>query len=859
MKRQAEDGMLFLQEYLGFSRQGTEKPRSYYIPFDEKDEFLFYHKILDRNSSSRFIDLNGIWKIKEHFSLTEDMIGEALDKEIPVPSCVQMHGFDQIQYLNARYPFFYDPPHIPDDTPIYHYRKNFSITDLSESYYLNFEGVDSGFYVFINGKKVGYGQIAHSTNEFDITPFLKAGENTLDVVVLKWCAGSYLECQDKFRFTGIFRSVYILRRPKKHITDYKINTYIENCDGIIEIVNESDVPFTCTVADDTQEIVAGGKALFTIRNATFWTAETPVLYDVTLRCNGEKILNRVGIRTVAIENGIFKINGKHIKLKGVNRHEFHPETGMTVTVEDTARDLELMKWANVNAIRTAHYPDMPEFYDLADVYGFYLIDEADVETHGIFNSDIKVGFHLQRDAANSGIFDIGVFDREINLLERDKNRTSVIIWSLGNECCFGKMFFDGAEYIRKRDSRPIHYEGVETVGTEEYYTDRVDILGTFYPSMDYFDKYLNDEKETRPVVLIEYLHAMGNSCGELNDYWEKIYENDRFMGGFVWEWCDQAIKTEKGFLYGGDFGEEIHDGNFCVDGLVTPDRKVKSNLLELRAMYGQNKPFSLYEPTCPLGTVTYKNPTAYSLTEGGDLRSLGEYSFLKAVSVNVMRAYTDNDKCFSSEWENYQKFKTKVYLREQLENGEKIVGKVVVNCLKPILEYELVWRAFDGGVDVTFSYKIADYVSCLPRVGFEFAVDKKYDRFKYVGYGETERYIDKRLSSVYGEYSSTAEKNYYSYIKPQETGSHYGTTRLEIEDLIEITAENPFSFSVLPYSTKQIGAAAHSFELPFSDGVYVNVDVAMSGVGTASCGPRLQQKYRVPREGKNTFRFCLKK
>lgn len=851
--------MLFAKEYLSFSRYGVEKPRSYYIPFDEKDDFVFHNKILDRKCSSRFISLDGNWKIKEGFSLQDTILNETLNREIPVPSCIQMHGFDQIQYLNARYPFFYDPPYIPQDTPVYHYRTNFQIKDLTENYYLNFEGVDSGFYVFINGKKVGYGQIAHNTNEFHITSFLQSGENTLDVIVLKWCAGSYLECQDKFRFTGIFRSVYLLRRPKEHINDYKINTYIEGKNGVVEVVNESEVSFTCTVLEKTEKIDAHNKARFLVENASFWTAETPVLYDVILRYNGEKILNRIGIRTVSIENGVFKINGKHIKLKGVNRHEFNPETGMSVTVEDAVQDLELMKWANINAIRTSHYPNMPEFYDLTDAYGFYLINEADMETHGIFNSEIKVGFNLQRDAANSGLFNEGVLDREINLLERDKNRTSVIIWSLGNECCFGKMFFAGADYIRKRDSRPIHYEGVETVGNEEYYTDCVDILGTFYPSMDYFDKYLQDKKEKRPLVLCEYLHAMGNSCGELNDYWKKIYSNDRFMGAFVWEWCDQAIKTEKGFLYGGDFGETEHDGNFCVDGLVTPDRKIKSNLLELRAMYGRDSAVVFDEPTCTLEEVSRNNPLSYELTFAGGLRKLDGYTFKKPFAVNIMRAYTDNDKRYYTEWENYKNYKMQVYSREPIENGEKIKGKLVVNCLKPLVEYELVWQAFDEGIDITFLYKIADYISCLPRMGFEFALEKKYDRFSYLGYGETESYIDKRLSSAYGKYESTAEKNYYRYIKPQETGSHYGTTRLEIENLLTVTAKSPFSFSVLPYSTMQIMEARHDFELPCSEAVYVNLDVAMGGIGTASCGPLLQAQYRTPQEGQNTFRIILNK
>lgn len=364
----------------------------------------------------------------------------------------------------------------------------------------------------------------------------------------------------------------------------------------------------------------------------------------------------MGIRTVTIENGVFKINGKHVKLYGVNRHEFHPETGMTVSAEDTLKDMELMKRAHINAIRTAHYPDMPEFYDLADALGFYVTDEADIETHGIFRSEHGVGFHLQREAANSGLFDEGVFDRERSLVERDKNRTCVIIWSLGNECCFGKMFFAGADYIRVRDSRPIHYEGIETVGNEEYYTDRVDILGTFYPDVGYFDRYLNDGTETRPLLLTEYLHAMGNSCGGLKDYWNKIRSNDRFIGGFIWEWWRSGDRGEKGFLYGGDFGESEHDGNFCVDGLVTPDRKIKSNYLEVCAVYGDSKSGAngngCIDVTATAATISaaqntlaisYGNPVNYEFSKRGELVTLGGINFVKPIAVNIFRAYTDND------------------------------------------------------------------------------------------------------------------------------------------------------------------------------------------------------------------------
>lgn len=467
--------MSFHKEYEMFARVGVEKPRSYYIPFEEHQQFSFIHGILDRTHSERFVSLDGMWNFKAYESLEAVQIGEALSDRIEVPLCVQMKGYDQIQYLNCRYPFPFDPPYVPTENPVFHYRRSFSVGPLTEKYYLVFEGVDSAFYLFINGREVGYGQISHAMNEFDISSFVKVGENVIDVIVLKWCASSYLECQDKFRFTGIFRSVYLLCRPKEHISDFKIESDYDGKDGFITLRNLSAIAFCYYVNGEEGELAPEQSAVVKIENATPWTEETPCLYDVILSANGEKILQRVGVRRVSIENGIFKINGKHIKLKGVNRHESNPETGATVTVEDTLKDLELMKWANVNAIRTSHYPDMPEFYELCDVMGFYVMDEADVETHGI---EAARGGHdsaLWEEYADNGVFDDGVFDREVNLYERDKNKTCVIIWSLGNESSYGRMFNMGADYIKSRDNRPVHYEGIVNADKSKYYTDKINI------------------------------------------------------------------------------------------------------------------------------------------------------------------------------------------------------------------------------------------------------------------------------------------------------------------------------------------------------------------------------------------------
>lgn len=849
--------MITNREYESLKRVGLEENRSYYIPYGQEQKFAFKNRILDRKQSNRFISLDGKWYIKEHKNVESVEIDEKLTKTIPVPSCVQMHGYDQIQYINTRYPFAYRPPFVPKENPTYHYRKTFVINDLGWKYYLNFEGVDSCFYVYVNGKEVGFSQISHSTSEFDITKYLVKGKNTLDVVVLKWCASSYLECQDKFRFTGIFRSVYLLKRPKNHIRDLKIETAIQGENGIITIKNESDIAITASCLGKKQEVKAGEQVCVEIKNATFWSAEKPYLYNVILSANGEKILQRVGIRTSEIVDGIYKINGKHIKLKGVNRHESNPNTGATVTVEDTVKDLRLMKWANVNAIRTSHYPDMPEFYELCNAYGFYVMDEADVETHGVACYDGDYNYKEWQAFTENGIFDEGVTDREVTLYQRDKNQTCVVIWSLGNESNYGTMFHAGADYIKEHDNRPIHYEGNWAMFDKtDYYTKRIDIASRMYAPVKYFDEFLANEQEKRPYVLCEYSHAMGNSNGDLQDYWDKINSNDRFMGAFVWEWCDHAIQTEKGFLYGGDFGEKEHDGNFCVDGLITPDRKIKSNLRELKAVYA-GKPRCDYVPEERSLEIKFaKNPIKYEIDENGRLCSLGELRLKQPMGIHVERAYIDNDK-FIKVWREYENATQKVYSIETKGNQVKIFGGIEKNTFAPFITFELIYEFFDACVDISLSYKTADYIKYLPRIGFEFAIEKKYQKFGYTGYGPYESYIDKHRASDYGTYSSTAKKEYYPWIKPQETGSHYATTELKLGNGMQVTAEKAFSFSVLPYSTKQIMGAMHDFELPSSDAIYVNLDIAMSGVGTASCGPELAEEYRAAKEGKNKFRICL--
>ena len=856
-----------MREYERFDRIGTTPHRSYYIPFAPKDTVRTKHSILDRTSSSRFTSLDGVWQIKQIDHVEDFNINEMLDETIPVPSCVQMHGYDHIQYLNTRYPFPVMLPHLPYENPCWHYRRTFNLNKkANEKYYINFEGVDSSFYLYINGQFKGYSQISHATSEFDITDIAVNGENTIDVLVLKWCISTYLECQDKFRFSGIFRNVYMLTRPEKHITDYKIETKISGEDGVFTFINESEIDVKVVIEGDSIVVPANMKTEIIVPKVKLWSAEEPNLYTVELHANNEKIIESVGFREITIDGKVFKINGKPVKLKGVNRHDFHCETAATVSLEDLAKDIHLMKELNVNAVRTSHYPNSPEFYMLCDTFGIYVMDEADVEMHGACTRDGRYENDLWKEYAENDFFSPGITDRHTALVERDKNRPSVIIWSLGNESSFGKAFFGGANYIKRRDNtRPVHYEGLQNADPKYYYTELVDMVSMMYPSFQKIrDDVLDNEKENRPFVLCEYTHAMGNSCGDIAEYWEMIYNNEQMMGGFVWEWADHGIKTEMGFLYGGDFEEPEHDGNFCADGLLTPDRKIKSNALEMMAVYGGKTQSEVCDVEIPASTYKFSSAIDIVVNEHtGEITSIkadGKEVLRTPVHFNITR-YTDNDRDLIPHWIDrchLDACKPHIFSCEKTENSYKFKGVLAANCLIPAAEFELMYEVTGNQLTASIEYKLADYVENFPRFGIEFGVDKARGNFSYVGYGPTESYVDKHVACEYGYYVSSAEENYdRQYIRPQESGSHYACKYLAVKDLFKVTAERPFSCSVNPFTTAQLREALHSFELEENDFVNVCIDLAMRGVGSKSCGPDLPSYYEIPKTYKNTFKFTF--
>lgn len=855
-----------MKEYESFKRIGVEPHRSYYIPFAETDKVKTRYGIIDRSSSSRFLSLDGVWQIKQHANVSEVELNEELKNTIPVPSCVQMHGYDQIQYINTRYPFPVTLPHIPNENPCWHYRRQFTLTKKEgERYYLHFEGVDSAFYLYINGTQKGYSQISHATSEFDITDLVKDGENTIDAVVLKWCVSSYLECQDKFRFSGIFRNVYLLTRPQKHITDYRIVTRFEGDTGICTFYNESGVGITLKFHGKTAFVAPKKQVELRVERVRKWTAETPVLYALDLFAEGERIVEKVGFREVSREGKVFKLNGEAMKLKGVNRHDFNPKTAATVTLSNLVKDIKLMKSLNVNAVRTSHYPNMPEFYQLCDYYGLYVMDEADVETHGASERYGAFSWAPWQEYAENEFFAEGITDRHIALVERDKNRPCVLIWSLGNESSFGKAFFAGAKYIRKRDkTRLVHYEGFNGADKKYYYSKLVDMVSMMYPSLERMKKEVfENPKETRPFVLCEYTHAMGNSCGDIAEYWDVIYNTEQCMGAFVWEWADHAIQTKKGFLYGGDFGEDAHDGNFCCDGLVTPDRKVKSAALEMKAVYGGKTKSEVKEVEIPViktGVKEVKISVNAYTGMPNSIKADGKEVLKTPMKWNVLR-YVDNDRHLLREWnETYRlpNCKSEILALEHTENGYKAKGVIVANTRMPVVEFTVLCKVQGGKLTMEISYKIAEYVKSLPRFGVEFGVAKQFETFSFVGFGKGESYADKRVACEYGYYESTARENYdVRYIRPQESGSHAESKYLRVNGAFALTAEKPFSFSVNPYTTKQLYETAHNFELKENDFINVCVDLGMRGVGSHSCGPKLAERYEIPREGKNRFEFTF--
>ena len=598
-------------EDLSILHDDTMPMRSYYIPASQKMNTLIEH----REDSDRFQLLNGVWKFqyyKSVYDLKEAFYRTSFNTkdfdDITVPGVWQIAGYDSPQYTNIRYPFPFDPPYLPQDIPCGAYVRKFTYHENIDAprIYLNFEGVDSCFFVWLNGKYTGYSQVPHATAEFDVTEFLEEGENTIAVLVLKWCDGSYLEDQDKFRMNGIFRDVYLLKRPERAIWDYHITTQIkENTAKVkLNVTFDFSIPVSVIIEDQARAVVAtgtisdDGSIEFKIPNPTLWNTEHPYLYTLTLQSSYETIVDYIALRTIEIRDKVIYFNGQKIKFRGVNRHDSDPETGFTVSVPQIKKDLSLMKQHNFNSIRSSHYPNAPYFYQMCDLYGFMVIEEADIEAHGPYmlyrkeDTDYNRFKRWNEKIADDPIWEESILDRVQHMVQRDKNRFCIVMWSMGNESAYGCNFEKALRWTKKFDPcRLTQYESARYRNYDVTYDySNLDLYSRMYPAMNEIEEYL-EEDGSKPFLLVEYCHAMGNGPGDLEDYFQLIQKDDRMCGGFVWEWCDHAIahgKTESGktiYYYGGDHDEELHDGNFCMDGLVFPDRTPHTGILEYKNVY----------------------------------------------------------------------------------------------------------------------------------------------------------------------------------------------------------------------------------------------------------------------------------
>ncbi|MBO7310923.1 MAG: DUF4981 domain-containing protein, partial [Clostridia bacterium] len=710
---------------------GCEKPRAYFIPYESEKKALEDN----RESSAYLISLCGEWDFK--FYPSPDMIENFLSDDFSLANADKMNvprswqtslgkGYDIPNYTNHEYPFPLDPPFIPANNPSALYSRSIFIGEefLKKEIYINFEGVDSCFYLFVNNEFAGYSQVSHSTSEINITKLLKAGYNSFKVLVFKWCVGSYMEDQDKFRLSGIFREVYLLARDKQHISDIHLHSLLTDDFSLATLELEfektsPDLQYDYKLLSPAGAEVCCGAAVentkIQITSPDLWCDELPLLYTLVIHCGSEYIVFPVGFKSIKIANGIVLINGKKVKARGINRHDSHHILGAAVPFDHMKEDLLIMKRHNINTVRSSHYPNDPRFLTLCDRLGFYLVDEADIETHG-FHANHRWDYITDSDDWTDAFL-----DRIERLFERDKNHACVIMWSVGNEMGVGKNQAKAYDFLHKRSPDCIvHCEDFSrrhalhklfppapNIHLFEYREQKCcDIMSYMYWSAnDCQDVYLKS-KELRdfPLFLCEYAHSMGVGPGDLKAYWDLIYSNDRFFGGCVWEFCDHSVATGSDiynhpqYVYGGDFGDQPNSGNFCVDGMVYPNRLPHTGLKEYKNVL---RPFHIIDASIEKNSFRIKNMRYFTSLEDYSAHwkfeqngKLVKQGFIPSVNVKpqTSKAYTIDlsgvDKALGGELtvSMHQNLDTE-WAKAQYEVGfEQISFAPTVACSKPSLD-----------------------------------------------------------------------------------------------------------------------------------------------------------------------------
>ncbi len=964
--------------------------------------------------------LNGKWQFKwsaDPASRPEDFFKTDYDSsnwpKIAVPGNWQLQGYGVPLYTNITYPFKNNPPFVmgePDKrytsydqrNPVGSYKHKFTVPGKwqGREIFIHFDGVNSFLNLWINGKYAGSGQGSRTPIAFNITDYLKEGENELAAEVYRYCAGSYLEDQDFWRLSGIYRNVYLYSTPQVHIHDVFVTTDLDdeykNAELKAEIQikryrNNQTEPIVkfelfdaanksiCQVKANSSCLTAKTEAselnaelVSKITEPLKWSAEKPNLYKGVITLTDPQsgkiidiVSTSVGFREIKIYDQQVFINGESVKFRGVNRHEHDPDTGHYLTPESMLRDVLLMKRNNINTVRTCHYPDDPYWYELCDKYGIYLMDEANIESHG--NQSI----------ARNPVWESQHLDRGRRMVERDKNHPSIIFWSMGNEAGNGSNFDALLNWMHARDkTRPVHYEG---------YSRICDVESRMYPSVaDVIAEGREDNPQ--PFFICEYAHAMGNAMGNMVEYWEAIKSSKRLIGACVWDWVDQGIRRRDSqgnpfFVYGGDFGDYPNDNNFCLNGIVGPDREITAKLRGTAKVYQyvnfrkSNVKSSLYEvkneydftnlnefqinwqvcedgrviqsgklkelAVMPHNSAEFEVPCSKPaiLTAGADyqleftvslkkdqiwadkghivareqialdwhnsagtlvdrnniyqqkdmpeqeMTARADENYLTLSSkdikieldkktgllnklsyygqdviaqpsprLNLFRAPLDNDKNFQRAW--YRHGLNRLELtKAQVDWSDfgdywQAMANQTYSSDKDTVEVTISYQFFKNGwikIDSTICPSFV--IETLPRVGYELVLNRELDNVCWYGRGPWENYSDRKSSEFFGMYAMKAAEMYEPYIKPQENGSRQNVRWTAVTNKkntgILINAAKEFAFSVLPYSTADLTMARHTSELPDNDKLYMNLDLAQTGVGSASCGPDALEKYRV--------------
>lgn len=907
-------------------------------------------------STASRVELAGQWRfnlvpradlVTDGFALPElDDTGWA---QIEVPGHWQMQGHGKPAYTNVRFPFPIDPPFVPDENPTGEYRRTFDLpTDWPAGQaVIRFLGVDSAFTVWLNGVELGWSTGSRLTTEFDVGSHLRPGANVVAVRVHQWSPASYLEDQDMWWLSGIFRDVSVISRPSGAIDDFFVHADFDHTTGAGTLRIDTDTPALLTISGlGLDRVPAAGPHV--LPHVEPWSAEQPRLYDGTLSAGGETIALRIGFRTVAVLDGLLTVNGRRILIRGVNRHEWNPDRGRAVTATDLRRDVLLMKQHNINAVRTSHYPPHPAFLDLCDKYGLYVIDECDYETHGFVFAEWR------RNPSDDPRWGPALLDRMQRTIERDKNHASVIMWSLGNEAGHGENLAAMSALAHARDpGRPVHYEGdgdsrYVDVYSRMYAThDEVDAIGRRAEPVTE-DPAADPHRRSIPFLLCEYAHAMGNGPGGLLEYQQLFEKYPRCQGGFVWEWIDHGIRqrTQDGrefFAYGGDFGELLHDGNFVADGLVFPDRTPSPGLAEYKAVVapvrlvvetGQVTVTNLLDfsdttdllfrwahetdgvavaggelevaPVGPHGSTTVALPTLSDMSgeswltiravlardtswaraghevavgqgmvtaaparrpRGGHLdqtlfnEHTGLLTRVGAMRVDgprldLWRAPTDND---------HGTFGPPVEAGWRLVGLDRLMHRVIDQTWTPdgfVLRTRVGPAATDIGMRATYHWTAdgealvlrvevepeGDWSRGLPRLGLRLALPADIDDVEWFGAGPGEAYADSTQAAVVGRYQLSVDDMQTPNVFPQENGNRLGVRWAELRGAahgMRIEGDPTISLTVRRWTSEDLDAARHTTDLVPRNRVFVNLDLAQTGIGTASCGPGVLPQYEL--------------